>query len=97
MPVMLPAMSDLNFTPSSTGLSAPASATPEVAVLAQIVTVEGTVMLRDLLVVCTGVPASFTRAVKANVPVAVGVPAIAPLLEFSVRPGGSAPLAMDQL
>ena len=35
---------------------------------------------------------SFTVTLKVEVPAVVGVPAIAPLVEFKVRPGGSDPL-----
>ncbi len=41
---------------------------------------------------CVAVLLSVPRTVKVNVPLAVGVPVIAPLL-LSVSPAGSAPLA----
>ena len=54
-------------------------------------------MLSDLLAVCTGLPASLTWTVKLNVPVALGVPVIVPLLGLSVRPGGNVPLVRDHV
>lgn len=44
--------------------------------------------------VCAGLPESFTVAVMLNVPLAVGVPEIVPLLA-SVSPAGSAPEVID--
>jgi hypothetical protein len=57
---------------------------------------EAIVMLRPLVAVCIGFPASVTWALKLKVPAAVGVPAIAPLSGLSVRPGGRDPLAINQ-
>jgi hypothetical protein len=47
--------------------------------------------------VWTGLPLSLTAAVKVNVPLAVGVPEITPLLAESVNPAGRLPLVMDHL
>jgi hypothetical protein len=53
-------------------------------------------MLRALVVVCcTGLPESVTRAVKLKVPLVVGVPEMRPVPLLSVNPGGSEPLAID--
>ena len=52
--MIVPATSDLNFTPSSTALSGPPSTTPGTAVLGQMVSTVGTdvmVMLSALFVV----------------------------------------------
>jgi hypothetical protein len=46
---------------------------------------------------CTGLPESVTLAVKLKVPVAVGVPEMTPLEEFSERPAGKFPEEMDHL
>jgi len=35
--------------------------------------------------------------VKLNVPVAVGIPVIAPLVSFKLRPVGNVPLSIDQV
>ena len=98
---MVPATSDRNFTPSSTALSAPPSTSAGAALLGQMVTtVDGAdvmVMLSDLVAVWMGLPASLTWAVKLTVPVAVGVPVMAPLVELSVRPAGRDPLVIDQV
>jgi hypothetical protein len=51
-----------------------------------------TVILSSLVVVAAGVAASVTRAVKLEVPVAVGVPLITPVEVFKVRPAGSEPV-----
>ena len=55
------------------------------------------VMPSDPVAVCIGLLASLTRAIKLNVPAAVGVPVMAPLEELSARPVGRDPLAMDQV
>jgi hypothetical protein len=47
--------------------------------------------------VCAGFPASATVAVKLNVPVAVGVPEIRPVLEARLSPAGRLPDVMDQV
>src|SRR5208282_6318380 len=98
MPVILPATSDWNFTPSSTALSGPLSAVPGTVVLGHRLTLVGAeeiVMLKALLATCWGLPASLTRTVKAKVPALVGVPVIAPLAVLSAKPPGSDPLGMD--
>ena len=60
--------------------------------------VSGCKMVRvsALFVVCVGLPASLTRPVKLNVPVAVGVPLNTPSL-LNVMPAGRDPPATDQL
>jgi hypothetical protein len=66
----------------------------------QIVRVDGavlTVMLSDLVVVSGGVLESLTCAVKLKLPVALGVPEIAPVVGLSVKPDGSEPLAKDHV
>ena len=92
---MLPATSERNFTPSSTGLSGPPSTTPGTALPGQILTVDGVavvmVMLNGLLAVKLALLASATCTVKLKVPTVVGVPEIAPLVAFSDKPGGSDP------
>jgi hypothetical protein len=45
--------------------------------------------------VCAGLPASVTVAVKLNVPLAVGVPEIRPVDEASERPAGRLPDVID--
>ena len=51
-------------------------------------------MLRLLVVF----PAEFVAlTVKLNVPIAVGIPVIAPLVSFKIRPVGSAPFDIDQV
>jgi hypothetical protein len=65
-----------------------------------VITADGTdviVILSILEVVCPGLPASLTWTVKLTVPVAVGIPVIAPLLGLSVKPTGRVPLIMDQV
>jgi hypothetical protein len=47
--------------------------------------------------VCAGFPASATVAVKLDVPVAVGVPEISPVLEARLSPAGRLPDVIDQL
>src|SRR5215475_7228497 len=95
MPVMKPATSERNFTPSSTALSGPASTMAGTGLLGQIEEFPAlTVMLRGFVVFWA--PA-VTLTVKFAVPVAVGVPEIAPELAASVSPVGSAPLAIDHV
>ena len=53
------------------------------------------VMLKELLALKTGVPPSLTWTTKLKVPVVVGVPLMTPPL--SSKPGGSKPLAFDQV
>ena len=70
------------------------------AVLGQMVTVVGAeemVMLKALLAICWGLPASPTQAVKVKVPVLVGVPVTAPVAVLSAKPPGSDPLAMPHV
>ena len=46
--------------------------------------------------VCAGLPPSLTVAVKFAVPVAVGIPAIKPVVGARASPGGRLPAVMDQ-
>jgi hypothetical protein len=46
--------------------------------------------------VCAGLPASVTVAVKLVVPLAVGVPEITPVAAASDRPAGRLPVVIDQ-
>ena len=46
---------------------------------------------------CTGLPLSVTVAVKLDIPVAVGVPEIAPVVADRVRPAGRLPEVTDQV
>ncbi len=55
-----------------------------------------TVMLKALVAVWTGLLASVTETVKLDVPVAVGVPDMTPVVALSDKPPGSDPLAIDQ-
>jgi len=93
---MVPFTSERNFTPNSTGLSAPASTKPGTAVPGQSEARVLTPMLKKGLM--TDCPfAAVTLAVKLNVPVAVGVPEMTPVPLVSERPAGSAPLAIYQV
>ena len=56
-----------------------------------------TVSVKGFEAVCGGEFASRTRTVKLNVPVAVGVPLIAPVAALSDNPAGSAPAVTVQL
>ena len=47
--------------------------------------------------VCTGLPLSLTVAVKFEVPPAVGVPEITPLLAARVNPAGKLPEVIDHV
>src|SRR5215475_10537836 len=95
MPMMEPATSERNFTPSSTALSGPASMMAGVGLLGQMEEVAGLIaMLRAFVAVCA--PA-VTLTVTLAVPVAVGVPEITPVLVASVSPLGSTPAEIDQL
>jgi hypothetical protein len=47
--------------------------------------------------VLVGLLLSLTAAVKANLPLAVGVPEITPLLPDSANPGGSPPEVIDHV
>src|SRR5260370_14382082 len=55
------------------------------------------VMLRAMETEFGGLAESVTWTVMGKVPVAVGVPAMAPVLGFKVRPLGSVPVAMLQV
>jgi len=52
-------------------------------------------MDNSCVAICCGNVESVTRAVNANLPVMVGVPAISPLL-FMASPSGNAPEMTDQ-
>ena len=54
------------------------------------------VMLKELLALKTGVPPSLTWTTKLKVPVVVGVPLMTPS-PLSSNPGGSEPVAFDQV
>jgi hypothetical protein len=47
--------------------------------------------------VCAGLSASVTVAVRLNVPLAVGVPETAPVVVPRLSPAGRAPEVIDQL
>src|SRR5262249_26489393 len=95
MPVMLPATSERNLMPSSTAPGSPPSTIAGVGLDGQIMTAPAfTVMPRALV---TFWAPAVTCTVKLEVPVAVGVPEIAPVPGVSVSPAGSVPLASDQV
>ena len=48
-------------------------------------------MLNCLVAICCGVPESVACAVKLDMPAVVGVPVIAPVAAFKVRPAGKVP------
>jgi hypothetical protein len=54
-------------------------------------------MLKLALTLTTGLSESATVIVKSEVPVAVGVPEITPVLELRVSPAGSVPLVIVQV
>ena len=56
-------------------------------------------MVIDKLTDCetAGISESVTIMVKFDVPVAVGVPLIAPVAAFNVNPAGKVPLKMDHV
>jgi hypothetical protein len=70
------------------------------ASVALIVNVGGAVVVTAIEseadLVCAGLSASVTVAVKLAVPVAVGVPEITPVADASVRPAGRLPDVIDQ-
>src|SRR5262252_7593695 len=94
MPLIAPARSDLNLTPSSTELSAPASATPGVAFAKMVASWADTWMVNGAVAVAEAASVTFT--VKLEEPTVVGVPVIAPVEAVRARPGGNAPATMDQ-
>ena len=47
--------------------------------------------------VCTGLPLSLTLTVKLEVPLAVGVPEITPLVDARVNPAGRVPALIDHV
>src|SRR5262245_4389838 len=93
MPVMRPATSERNLTPSSTEAVSPPSTIAGVGLLGQIIVAVAAliVMLSALVTLCA--PA-VTRTVKFDVPVAVGLPEITPEFAFNVRPAGSVPFVI---
>jgi hypothetical protein len=59
---------------------------------------EGEMMIeRACVAVCDGLPESVTWTLKLEVPAVLGVPLIAPVLGFKVKPAGSEPLEIDQV
>ena len=57
-----------------------------------------TVIVQLAVVVPAAVPVeSTTFAVKLNVPAVVGVPVMAPVLAFNVRPAGRLPLLIENV
>jgi hypothetical protein len=95
---MKPGESEKNLTPSSTGLSAPASRLVGTVLVVQMeLAGAARVMLNDLLAVVAGLLESLARTVKVKVPSPVGVPAIAPVAALRVRPVGNAPLVIAQV
>ena len=57
-----------------------------------------TVMVQLVVAVPAAVPVeSTTLAVKLNVPAVVGVPVMAPVVAFKVRPAGRLPLAIENV
>ena len=91
---MNPATSERNRTPSSTELVSPPSTTAGVGFVGQIDAAAALIVMLSALVVLCAPPVTWT--VKFDVPVAVGVPEIAPVLA-SVRPAGSVPAASDHV
>ena len=80
--------------------SAELYATPTWAVLPAQASASGvlTVMVQLVVVVPAAVPvASTTFAVKLYAPAVVGVPVIAPVLVFNVKPGGKLPEDIDNV
>ena len=56
-----------------------------------------TVTVNAVDVDCTGLPLSFTDAVKVAAPPVVGEPETTPVADARVRPDGSAPEVMDHV
>ena len=58
-----------------------------------VVTIGGevTLMLKPLLAIAAGLAESVARTVKLKVPLAVGVPVMAPVAAFKLSPAGSEP------
>ncbi len=52
---------------------------------------------RETDLVCAGLPASVTVAVKLDVALAVGVPEMRPVPAIKVRPAGRLPAVIDQV
>jgi hypothetical protein len=70
---------------------------PDGSVVEVIARVTGAMTIeKDVDMVCAGFPASATLAVKLNVPVDVGVPAMIPVVVLKLRPFGRAPEVMVQ-
>lgn len=65
---------------------------------AEIVNAGGAMTIeRETDLLCVGLPASVTVAVKVAVPVPVGVPEIRPVLPARVSPAGRLPEVIDQV
>src|SRR4029077_15724441 len=93
---MTPVTSDWNFTPSVTAFGSPPSTMAGVGLLGQIVVVEElTVMLSGAVALSQA--GSVTSTLKLEVPVAVGVPEITPVLVARVSPAGSVPFARNHM
>ena len=56
-----------------------------------------TTIERGTDLVCAGLPASLTVTVKLDVPLAVGVPEIRPVLAIRLSPAGRLPPVMDHV
>ena len=69
----------------------------EDVLIASVGTAAAIVIVRDLLLVCCGEPASATLNVIEKLPDCVGVPEIAPVEALSVKPVGKEPVVIDQL
>src|SRR5262245_5574876 len=95
MPVMVPATSERNLTPSSTAPGSPPSMMAGVGLDGQIIAI-GLLTVMPRALVMFWAPA-VTMTVKEKVPDAVGVPEITPVPAVSVSPAGRAPLAIDQV
>src|SRR5215472_3724260 len=94
---MVPPASAVNLTPSSSELSGPPSATTGTVRLGQSEKLAVLLTLIDRLAVAVREAESVTLMVKLLLPVAVGLPEIAPELLLSERPAGSAPEMIDQV
>src|SRR5215813_7135751 len=92
---MKPATSERNFTPTSSCAIGSPSGLVGTVVLDQIVCAAAFTVMLSAFVVFWAPPA--TPIVKLDVPAAVGVPEITPVLAARVNPAGSVPLAIDQV
>src|SRR5215469_4982238 len=94
MPVMRPATSERNLTPSSAEAVSPPSTIAGVGLLGQIIVVVVAALIVMLSALVTLCAPAVTRTVKFDVPVAVGLPEITPEFAFNVRPAGSVPFVI---